>query len=188
MGFSVGRALQGTAVPDTALAPPGAASGQHGLLRTDTLTGATQVAPALNFVGATALPAGTQATWTGTLTAPTTGQSLLAVQPQGTGASITIDGTAINPGGILALLGSSLHRTTDGLTNGSVHLNLAAGPHTISVTAAPIPAFPPFIPASSGPVQIRLASVTPGQRQADLDPAVAAATQARCAFVVAYMV
>src|SRR5260370_12563917 len=151
MGFSVGRALQGTAVPDTALAPPGAASGQHGLLRTDTLTGATQVDPALNFVGATALPAGTQATWTGTLTAPTTGNYLLAVQTQGTGASITIDGTAIDTGGILALLGSSLHRTTDGLTNASVHLNLAPGPPTISTTPPPLPLFPPFLPAVTAP-------------------------------------
>ncbi len=187
IGFSVGRDLQGAAVPDAALAPPGAASGQHGLLRTDTLTGATQVDPALNFVGASALPAGTQATWTGTLTAPTSGQYLLAVQTQGTGASITIDGTAIDTGGILALLGSSLHHTTDGLTNASVHLNLAAGPHTISITAAPIPAFPPFLQASSGPVQIRLAWVTPAQRQADLDAAVAAAKQARTAVVFAYM-
>jgi beta-glucosidase len=185
--FAVGRDLQGVAVPSSALTPPNAAPGQHGLLRTNTVTGATQIDPMLDFVGANALPEGTQATWTGTLTAPTTGDYLLAVQTAGTGASLTVDGTPVVTGGILALLGTTLHRTTDGLANSFVHLNLTAGPHTISVTAAPIPAFPPFIEASSGPVQIRLAWVTPQQRQADLAAAVAAAQQARTAVVFAYM-
>jgi beta-glucosidase len=185
--FAVGRDLQGVAVPSSALTPPNVAPGQHGLLRTNTVTGATQIDPNLDFVGANALPEGTQATWTGTLTAPTTGDYLLAVQTAGTGASLTVDGTPVVTGGILALLGTTLHRTTDGLANSFVHLNLTAGPHTISVTAAPIPAFPPFIEASSGPVQIRLAWVTPQQRQADLAAAVAAAQQARTAVVFAYM-
>ena len=185
--FAVGRDLQGVAVPSSALAPPGAAPGEHGLLRTDTTTGATQVDPMLDLVGPNALPEGTRATWTGTLTAPTTGDYLLAVQTLGTGAAITVDGAPIDTGGILALLGTSLRRTTDGLANASTRLNLTAGPHTISVTATPIPAFPPFIPASSGPVQIRLAWVTPEQRAADLRAAVAAAAQARTAVVFAYM-
>jgi beta-glucosidase len=187
IAFAVGRDLQGRAVPSSALAPPNAAPGQHGLLRTNTTTGATQIDPTLDFVGPRALPEGTQATWTGALTAPTTGEYLLAVQTAGTGAAITVDGTPIDTGGILALLGTTLRRTTDGLTNASVRLNLTAGPHTISVTAAPIPAFPPFIEASSGPVQIRLAWVTPEQRQADLAAAVAAAGRARTAVVFAYM-
>ena len=55
------------------------------------------------------------------------------------------------------------------------------------MTAAPIPAFPPFIEASSGPVQIRLAWITPQQRQADLAAASAAAKRARTAVVFAYM-
>jgi beta-glucosidase len=185
--FRVGRDLQGVAVPGSVLAPPDAAPGQHGLLRTDTRTGAQQIDLMLDFVGSHALPAGTQATWTGTLTAPVTGEYLLAVQTAGTGGALTVDGTPIDTGGILALLGTSLRRTTDGLTNASVRLPLTAGPHTISVTAAPIPAFPPFIEASSGPVQIRLAWVTPQQRQADLEAAVAAARHARTAVVFAYM-
>ena len=185
--FAVGRDLQGVAVPSSALTPPNAAPGQHGLLRTDTVTGATQIDPMLDFVGANALPEGTRATWTGTLTAPTTGDYLLAVQTDGTGGTLTVDGTPVITSGILALLGTTLHRTTDGLTNSFVHLNLTAGPHTIAVTATPIPAFPPFIPASSGPVQIRLAWVTPQQRQADLAAAVAAAQQSRTAVVFAYM-
>ncbi|TMM43073.1 MAG: beta-glucosidase [Actinobacteria bacterium] len=185
--FRVGRDLQGVAVPSAVLAPPNAPPGEHGLLRTDTTTGAQQIDPMLDFVGATALPAGTQASWTGTLTAPVTGDYLLAVQTAGTGAALTVDGTAIDTGGILALLGTSLRRTTDGLTNASVHLHLTAGSHTISVAASPIPAFPPFIEPSSGPVQIRLAWVTPQQRQADFDAAVAAARHARTAVVFAYM-
>lgn len=185
--FAVGRDLQGVAVPSSALTPPNAAPGQHGLLRTNTATGATQIDPNVDFVGPRALPEGTRATWTGTLTAPTTGDYLLAVQTAGTGGTLTVDGTPVITGGILALLGTTLHRTLDGLANSYVHLNLTAGPHTIAVTAAPIPAFPPFIEASSGPVQIRLAWVTPQQRQADLAAAVAAAQQARTAVVFAYM-
>jgi len=185
--FAVGRDLQGVAVPSSALTPPNPAPGQHGLLRTNTVTGATQIDPNVDFVGPRALPEGTQAAWTGTLTAPTTGDYLLAVQTAGTGASLTVDGTPVITGGILALLGTTLHRTTDGLTNSYVHLNLTAGPHTISVNAAPIPAFPPFIEASSGPVQIRLAWVTPQQRQANLAAAAAAAAAARTAVVFAYM-
>ena len=86
--FRVGRDLQGVAVPSSALAPPNAAPGQHGLLRTNTVTGATQIDPNLDFVGSRALPEGTQATWTGTVTAPTTGDYLLAVQTAGTGGSL----------------------------------------------------------------------------------------------------
>jgi len=185
--FRVGRDVQGVAVPSSALTPPNAAPGQHGLLRTNTVTGATQIDPNIDFVGANALPEGTQATWTGTLTAPTTGDYLLAVQTAGTGASLTVDGQPVVSGGILALLGTTLHRTTDGLANSFAHLHLTAGPHTISVTAAPIPAFPPFIEASSGPVQIRLAWITPQQRQANLAAAVAAARRARTAVVFGYM-
>jgi beta-glucosidase len=187
IAFRVGRDVQGVAVPSSALTPPNAAPGQHGLLRTDTVTGATQIDPDIDFVGPHALPEGTQATWTGTLTAPTTGDYLLAVQTAGTGASLTVDGQPVVSGGILALLGTTLHRTTDGLANSFAHLHLTAGPHTISVTAAPIAAFPPFIEASSGPVQIRLAWITPQQRQANLAAAVAAAKRARTAVVFAYM-
>jgi beta-glucosidase len=185
--FAVGRDLQGMAVPSSALTPPNGAPGQHGLLRTNTVTGATQVDANVDFVGANALPEGTRATWTGTLTAPTAGDYLLAVQTAGTGATLTVDGKQVVSGGILDLLGTTLHRTTDGLANSFAHVTLTAGSHTISVTAAPIPAFPPFIEASSGPVQIRLAWITPQQRQADLAAAVAAAQRARTAVVFAYM-
>ncbi len=185
--FAVGRDVQGVAVPSSALAPPNPIPGQHGLLRTNTVTGATQIDPNIDFVGPNALPEGTQATWTGTITAPTTGDYLLAVQTAGTGGTLTVDGTPVITSSILAALGTTLHRTTDGLANSFVRLNLTAGTHTISVSAAPVPAFPPFISASSGPVQIRLAWITPQQRQADLDAAVAAARQARTAVVFAYM-
>ena len=185
--FAVGRDLQGVAVPSGALTPPNAAPGQHGLLRTNNVTHATQVDPNINFVGANALPEGTQATWTGTITAPSTGNYLLAVQTDGTGGSLTLDGQPVIASSVLAALGTTLHRTTDGLANSFVQLNLTAGPHTISVTAAPVPAFPPFISASSGPVQIRLAWITPQQRQANLAAAVTAAKRSRTAVVFAYM-
>jgi beta-glucosidase len=185
--FAVGRDVQGVAVPTDALTPPNPTPGQHGLLRTNNVTHATQIDPNIDFVGPNALPEGTQATWTGTLTAPTTGNYLLAVQTAGTGGSLTVDGQSVIASSVLAALGTTLHKTTDGLANSFVYLDLTAGPHTISVSAAPVPAFPPFIQASSGPVQIRLAWITPQQRQANLDAAVAAAKQARTAVVFAYM-
>jgi hypothetical protein len=49
----------------------------------------------IDFVGANALPEGTQASWTGRLTAPTTGNYLLAVQTDGTGGTLTVDGQSV---------------------------------------------------------------------------------------------
>lgn len=186
--FAVGRDLQGEPVPGSALSPPDAAPGEHGLLRTDNTTGATQVDPTLDFVGPNALPEGTNATWTGTITAPTTGVYELGVQTAGTSAQVTIDGRVVaNSGGIFDILGTSLRRTVDGtLSNATGQLTLTAGPHAISVTAAPVTPLPPFIPPSSGPVQVRLAWVTAEQRQANLEAAVAAARSARTAVVFAY--
>src|SRR3989442_3387305 len=43
--FAVGRDVQGAAEPRSTLRPPNAASLQHGLLRTNTLTVATQIKP-----------------------------------------------------------------------------------------------------------------------------------------------
>src|SRR5207244_7472358 len=54
--FAVGRDVQGVAVPSGALAPPNAAPNQNGVLRTNTVTGATQIDPNIDFVGANALP------------------------------------------------------------------------------------------------------------------------------------
>ena len=131
--FAVGRDVQGVAVPSGVLAPPNAAPGQHGVLRTNTVTGATQIDPNIDFAGANALPEGTQASWTGTLTAPTTGNYLLAVQTAGTGGTLTVDGQPVIGSSILAALGTTLHKTTDGLANSFVYVNLTAGPHTIGV-------------------------------------------------------
>jgi beta-glucosidase len=186
--FAVGRDLQGEPVPTTALSPPDAAPGEHGLLRTDHTTGTTQLDPTIDFVGPNALPEGTNATWTGTITAPTTGVYELGVQTAGTSAQVTVDGRVVaNSGGIFDILGTSLRRTVDGrLSNATGQLSLTAGPHAISVTAAPVTPLPPFIPPSSGPVQVRLAWVTAEQRQANLEAAVAAARAARTAVVFAY--
>jgi beta-glucosidase len=186
INFAVGRDLQGVSVPSDALAPTGALTGQHGLLRTDTATGAKQVDPALDLVGTNSLSPGSQATWSGTITAPTSGTYLLAVQTQGTGAALTLDGTPIDTGASVTA-GTTLRRTTDGLTNSSVQLRLTAGPHAIAITAAPVFAYPPFVKASNGRVSIRLAWVTPQKRAEDLAAAVAAAQRARTAVVFAYV-
>jgi beta-glucosidase len=185
ISFAVGRDLQGTTVPSAALTPPSGSSGGHGLLRTNAATGASQVDPTLDFVGSGALPEGTRGTWSGTITAPTPGEYLLAVQTGGTSASMIIDGAPVQLGGVFAEFGDNLHRTTDDLFNRAGRVQLTAGEHTIAVTASPTAALPPFIPADSGPAQIRLAWVTPEQRQANVDAAVATARAARTAVVFA---
>jgi beta-glucosidase len=186
--FAVGRDLLGVTVPSAALAPPGAPSGQHGLLRTDDATGATRVDPTLDFVGANALPHDMKATWTGTITAPTAGLYRLGVQTAGTTATVSVDGKQVASGGGFAdLLGHSLERTLDNrLAVAGGLVTLSAGAHTISVTVAPPRPFPPFLAPSSAPAEVRLTWVTAQQRQANVAAAVAAARGARTAVVFAY--
>jgi beta-glucosidase len=186
--FAVGRDLLGVTVPSSALAPPGAPSGGHGLLRTDNATGATRVDPTVDFVGAHALPHDTNATWTGTITAPADGLYRIGVQTAGTTATVTVDGNQVASGGGFAdLLGHSLERTLDNrLAVASGLVTLSAGAHTISVAVAPPRPFPPFLKPSSAPAEVRLTWVTAQQRKANLDAAVTAARAARTAVVFAY--
>jgi len=186
--FAIGRDLLGVTVPSSALAPPGAPAGQHGLLRTDNDTDATRVDPTVDFVGANALPHDTNANWTGTITAPAAGLYRIGVQTAGTTAAVTVDGKQVASGGGFAdLLGHSLERSLDGrLASATGLVTLTAGAHTISVAVAPPQPFPPFLAPSSAPAEVRLTWVTAQQRKANLAAAVAAARTARTAVVFAY--
>ena len=137
--FAVGDDLDGVAVPAGVLTPPGGAAGT-GLLRTDAITGATQVDPQVNFTGSTALAAGSRATWTGTLTVPTTGSYDLKLQGSGGTGSLTVrapDGTTLASGSIGGFFGGSVIRTTDGLTNSTTTAQLTAGTaYGVSITDA----------------------------------------------------
>lgn len=178
--FAVGRDLDGVVVPTGVLSPPGGAPGT-GLLRTPAGGGATQVDPQLDFTGANALPAASQNTWTGTLTVPATGSYDLKLQSAGGRGTLTVrapDGSTVASATTGGLFGGSVIPTVDGLSNATSTATLTAGTAyslTIGGTAA-----------ATTPLQIRFGWITPQQRQADIDAAVAAARTARTAVIFAY--
>jgi beta-glucosidase len=180
INYSVGRDLDGVAVPAAVLTPPGGTAGT-GLLRTPAGGGATQVDPQVNFTGSSALPAGSQNTWTGTLTVPVTGSYDLKIQGTGGRTALTLrapDGSTVAATNTGGLFGGSVIPTTDGLANGTASATLTAGvAYAVTITGTA---------AATTPLQIRFAWVTPQQRQADVDAAVAAARSARTAIVFAY--
>ena len=184
--YRAGVELDGAAVPSTALST--GSGGGPGLVRTISPGGATRTDPSVDFTGAAALPpapAGTTATWTGLVTAPTTGDYELKVQAiaaatggaGGFSARLQLDGAAIaSTGGIFPVNGS-LIPTADGLANAGATVHLEAGaPHTIAIT----------VNLSAAPTQIRLAWITPEQRAATFAAAVDAARAAPIALVFAH--
>ena len=185
--FRAGVELDGVALPASALSPTSPA-GAQGLLRTQNPGGATQLDPQVDFTGAGALPpapAGTTATWTGFVTATTTGDYELKVQAiaassggaAGFSSRLQVDGaTVASTGGIFPLNGS-LIPTADGLANAGALVHLDAGvPRAITVT----------VNLSAAATQIRLAWITPEQRAATFAAAVDAARAARIAVVFAH--
>ncbi len=134
-----------------------------------------------------ALPANTDATWTGTLHIARTGSYWIYLQLLGAAGSLQIDGKPVAGanglrGGVHGdtVLGGKdgLMPTTDGLDNIRVALDLTAGSHavTLSVTGD----------TSNHPEQVRLNWMTPDARQADHDAAIAAAKAAKVAVVFAW--
>ena len=187
IAFSVGIDLDGVLVPASVLSPPG---GGQGLLRTNNVTGATQIDSQIDFTGAKALPVGSDVTWTGTVKVPTAGEYEFKIQTDpspglafgvgvGTG-TVSVD--SVQLGQTVPFLGNlSRLPTTDGLANAGGRITLSAGPHTIKVTGTTKGVF--IIPPSPNPLQIRLAWITPELRQARIDAAVAAARSARAVLV-----
>ena len=140
----------------------------------------------LNFTvsNGRALKAGTSRTWSGTLTAPTDGSYMLALQVLGAAASMTLDGQPAlrtgtpGRGGVLHPNQDNILPSTDGLDNSRTVLPLKAGPHEIEVSATG--------EQGGQSVQVRLAWVTPQQQQTNLEQAVAAARAAKKVVVFAW--
>ncbi|QYC41166.1 Thermostable beta-glucosidase B [Nonomuraea coxensis DSM 45129] len=171
--FATGVDLDGVPVPASALSltRTGRGGGQETVTRVD-------------HTGAAALPAGSSWTWTGTITAPVTGDYDLRVQgagapPSAGGAiTLTVDGTRI--GAVEALLGgnSSLIATADGLTNAGAVVRLEGGrPTPLRISATGV---------AGTPLEVRLAWVTPARRQEARDAAADLARGARAAVVFAF--
>lgn len=173
-----GLDLEGVVIPPSALAPSAAGAGSHGLTRSEDST-AVGTDPVVDFPGAGALPPGPERSWTGTLTAPVTGDYAIKLQVRGTRASLTLDGKSF-----LGNYGASLMPTEDGLANATRVVHLEAGsPHTLELTEGSAPG---GRRSGDGTAEIRLAWVTPQRRQALLDEAARAARDARAAVVFAY--
>jgi len=179
--FAVDDDMTGTAIPASALSH----DGQPGLLRTEK-SGAAQVDTVLDFTkkSGTLLPANAEAKWTGTLTAPSAGSYWIYLQLLGAAGSVNVDGKLVAGANGMrgavhgdTVLGGKdgLMPTTDGLDNIRVAVDLAAGAHSLEVTVEG--------DTSNEPEQIRLAWMTPAQRKADHEAAIAAARAAKTAVV-----
>jgi beta-glucosidase len=173
--------MTGAAIPASALSH----DGKPGLLRTDKF-GATQVDSILDFTKKSGSPlaANAEAKWAGTLTVPSAGSYWIYLQLLGAAGSVSIDGKRVAGangmrGGVHGdtVLGGKdgLMATTDGLDNLRVAVDLAAGAHTLAATVEG--------DTSNEPEQIRLAWMTPEQRKADHEAAIAAARAAKTAVV-----
>ena len=156
---------------------------EPGLVR-NASTGAEQTDAQVDYTLADgkALPADSHATWTGTLTIPSTGTYVLHMEILGAFGSLTLDGKRIARNGRMILHGditqageSDVLPTTDGLDNVNVKCALQAGPHKLSLTITP--------DSSHHPEQIRLSWLTPAQKRATYDAAIEAARTAKTAIV-----
>jgi beta-glucosidase len=182
--FAVNDDMTGMPIPAAALSH----DGKPGLLRTDK-SGATQVDPVLDFTkkSGTPLAANSEATWSGTLTVPSAGSYWIYLQLLGAAGKVSIDDKRVAGangmrGGVHGdtVLGGKdgLLPTTDGLDNLRTAVELTAGTHSVTVSVEG--------DTSNEPEQIRLAWMTPDQRKADHEAAIAAAKAARTAVVFAW--
>jgi beta-glucosidase len=176
--YSVADDMTGVPVPASQLSH----GGQPGLARAD-----GRVDPVVSFTIAqgTALPAGTQHTWRGTLTAPQAGRYYLSLELLGALGTLRVDGREVGATDSLFLHGRVLQPnqdnvlpTVDGLDNVRRALLLTAGPHALQIDV--------HADASGQPEQVRLAWSTPAHQRALHAAAVTAARAARVAVVFAW--
>ncbi len=177
--YSIGDSLTGEAIPTTALAPR--SGNGSGLARTS--KAGVSIDRTLDFVADKALPARTEASWTGTLSVPETGTYLLMIQSWGGVAAVKVDGVQKAASAEVGTHGfarkwTSLTPTTDGLDNGQVTMRLEAlRPYQIDVQAKG---------TGDAPVQVRLAWVTPQMRRTHIADAARVAREAEAAVVFAW--
>lgn len=158
--------------------------GKPGLQRATNDSHFTQVDPQLNFTNSNghALPANTTAQWSGMLNVPSSGEYRLYLQILGCYSALRVDGKRVAANYKMVIHGDITQAgqddvlpTTDGLDNLRVALDLAAGPHKLSIDVTP--------DSSNNPTQVRLSWVTPLQQKRNHDEAIAAARTAKTAIV-----
>ncbi len=182
--YAVEDDMTGAPIPTKALSY----NGQAGLLRT-AKGGASGVDQLIDFTrkSGSALPANTEADWTGTLTVPSAGSYWIYLQLLDAAGSVSIDGKKVAGangmrGGVHGdtVLGGKdgLMPTTDGLDNLRTAVDLRAGAHSILVSVEG--------DTSNDPEQIRLAWMTPDQRKANHEAAISAAKAAKTAVIFAW--
>lgn len=141
----------------------------------------------IDFTRARALPPGSNHVWEGTLTVPSGGRYMFAIQGMGARGRVDIDGARVaSMSGLAGTLHGDIVQagqddilpTTDGLNNARGVVELSAGPHKLTVTAT--------ADTSGSPVAVRLNWVTPEQRAAYYAKAIAAAKAAKTAIVFAW--
>lgn len=181
--------LDGEAVPASALTQ--SVNGAPGLSRSAEGQPQSQTDSRIDFTGAHALPAGTSWTWTGVLTAPSSGVYDIRLQTSGGRGSMTLvpapNDTLRLGGGLFG--GQSLLPTTDGLGNTVITARLGAGQRVaLRVEADGRPS--PFAGLAGGrgerPLQVRLAWSTPERRERFVQDAVVAARGAGRVVIMAH--
>jgi beta-glucosidase len=176
--------LTGVVIPTSVLSN----AGKPGLMRTcrNTQQQTRDAQLAFTEKSKNALPAGTNSSWSGTLTAPEAGEYGLNIQALGATAKLIVDGRVLNVVGsgvteaarygvVHAGDGIAPVPSFDGLANSRIWLTLTRGPHNLRVEET--------ADISQRPVQVRLSWVTPTQRAQQREAAVAAARAAHTAVV-----
>jgi beta-glucosidase len=175
--YARGYDVDGDVVPASALSPEGR-PGVRGLLRTTADGISPTVDPTVSFTGPDALPPGTSVTWTGTLTAPATGDYELRLQSSGGQVTLDLDSVPQGERRRGGMFGGSLLPTADGLTNPAQRTSLEAG--------VPRPIFLTATAPDDSPMEIRLAWTSDASRQARIDEAARVAAEVRAVVVFAY--
>ena len=183
--FEVSDDLTGTPVPAQVFTH----DGKPGLVRRLGSKAASVVAvdAQINFSkkNGNALSANSSLDWDGTISVPARGKYDMNLQVLGCYGLLRIDGKRIISNGQMGLHGDitqagqdGLLPTTDGLDNLRALVELAKGPHQISVSVRP--------DTSSNPVQVRLNWVTPEEQQANYARSIALAGKVKTPVVFAW--
>jgi beta-glucosidase len=192
----VGIDLDGETIPARALAwddqeenaPIQASTGgddEHGFVRmpTEDADGPAEIDPVIDHTGDRSLPPGSDWTWAGLLTPPTSGTYDLIVESAGGSVRLQVgervaSSARIGANGGLARPWTGIVPSHDGLDLVSMRVKLVAGHrYQIRIRA---------IAQADSPLQVRFAWVTPELRRRALDAAVAAAKTASRVIVFAH--